>query len=39
MLSDALEARSILFTRGLIAEMAFLLECAKSAGLAPKQNR
>ncbi|MEI2776447.1 MAG: hypothetical protein V9G19_10845 [Tetrasphaera sp.] len=36
MLSDALETRSILFTRGLIAEMAFLLERAASAGLAPK---
>jgi len=36
MLSDALEARSILFTHGLIAEMAFLLERAASAGLAPK---
>jgi len=35
-LTDALDVRSILFTRGLIAEMAFLLERAKSAGLAPK---
>ena len=36
MLSDALDVRGILFTRGLIADMAFLLERAASAGLAPK---
>jgi hypothetical protein len=34
--SNALDVRDILFTRGLIAEMAFLLERAASAGLAPK---